>query len=225
MVDSLSRGANDRVSLELLLGDDEVRDTLLDHAVLYDHLSDSPAFLTVSPQFYFYVMTRKSLMKHGIDDRELTDYIAGLLVAFTRQSGGGNGRQVLPYLSDLLITMAEAGSRETFNLRAEIANTTLFVSGIFIERIQAVRERRGGPDLSFYEQVGKSQYYYASRDRRAQKESLAEIFEKLSHYFVEVRMALNTLSGECLHLSQQDYQAAQLLGDLDAHGGGYDITG
>jgi len=211
VVDSLSRSANDRVSLESLLGDVEVRDELLDHPSLYELITGTPSFLTVSPQLYFYVLTRKSLMKHGIDDRDLTDYIASLLVAFTRQSAGANGRQVLPYLSDMLIMMAEAGSREMFYLRAEIADTTLFVSGIFIERVKAVRERRGGPDLSFYEQVGKSQYYYASRDRRAHEESLSEIFEKLSHYFVELRLALNSLSDECLHLSNEDHQAATLL--------------
>ncbi|MEM1159052.1 MAG: hypothetical protein AAF649_03270 [Verrucomicrobiota bacterium] len=225
VADSLSRSANDRVSLESLLGDDDVRDTLLDQHCVYDQITDAPSFLAVSPQLYFYVLTRKSLLKHGIDDRELTDYIASLLVAFTRQSGGGSGRQVLPYLSDLLIMMAEAGSRETFYLRAEIADTTLFVSGIFIERVKAVRERRGGPDLSFYEQMGKSQYYYASRDRRAHEESLSEIFEKLSHYFVEVRLALNTLSGECLHLSEEDHQAAALLSNPGDISSGNHVTG
>ncbi len=211
VVDSLSRSANDRVSLESLLGDGEVRDRLLDQAALYEQMTESPLFLAVSPYLYFYVMVRKALMKQGLDDRELTDYIASLLVAFTRQQQGGNARQVLPYLSDLLILMADAGPSEAFYLRAQIADTTLFVSGIFIERVKAVRERRGGPDLSFYEQVGKSQYYYASRDRRAQAESLAEIFEKLSHYFIEVRMALNSLSDECFHLSEEDHQAGTLL--------------
>lgn len=227
VVDSLSRTANDRVSLASLLGNDEVRDTLLDQATLYDNITDSPSFLAVSPFLYFYVLTRKSLMKHGIDDRELADYIASLLVAFTRQSGGGNARQVMPYLSDLLIMIADAGSRETFYLRAEIADTTLFVSGIFIERVKAVQQRRGGPDLSFYEQVGKSQYYYASRDRRAQQESLSEIFEKLSHYFVEVRMALNTLSEDCFHLSEEDHQASVLLSNIRCgeNQNGNDFTG
>jgi hypothetical protein len=211
VADSLSRQANDRVSLESLLGDEETRNTLLDQASLYLCITDSPSFLSVSPYLYFYVLTRKTLVQHGIDDRELADYIASLLVAFTRQATGENARQVLPYLSDLLILMSEAGPRESFYLRAQIADTTLFVSGIFLDRVKAVRERRGGPDLSFYEQVGKSQYYYASRDRRAQQESLTEIFEKLSHYFSDVRMALNTLADECFHLSNEDHQAGTLL--------------
>jgi len=38
-------------------------------------------------------------------------------------------------------------------------------------------------------------------------------------------MALNTLSGECLHLSEEDHQAGRLLAGWETEEGGHDITG
>ncbi|MEM6821203.1 MAG: hypothetical protein AAF558_04520 [Verrucomicrobiota bacterium] len=217
VIESLSRDREDRLSLKELLIDEEHRDSILDLDPVYQSLMESPDFIRVSPHLYFYVLTRRALKQSDIDDRILADYIASLLVAFTRRAGRRvPGSQLWPYLSDLLIQMSKVGPSERFLLRAQVADTTLFLSGIFAQRVQAVCERRGGPNLSFYEQMGQSNYYYASRDKRAEEGSLNETFEKLSYYFKEVRLALNSMSEGCLHMSAEDQWAGSIINDFSS---------
>lgn len=198
-------------ALERLWDDPCSRDLILDDPALAAGILDETGFLQVSAHFYFYVLVRRGLLRQGINDREVSDYLAAMLVAFLRQASASQGRRLMPYVSDLLLEMSQAGPSERFYLRARVADTTLFFSGLFEPGLRAFHDRRGGPDLSFYEQVGRSNYYYASRDRRAAERSLDGIFEHLSESFGDVRMALKTLSEEVLHLSEDDAWAGRVL--------------
>jgi hypothetical protein len=119
-----------------------------------------------------------------------------------------------PYLSDLLIALSKAGPNEGFMLRAHIADCSLFISGIFAERVKQRHEHRGGPDLSFYEEIGQSNYHYAARHRLALRSELEPIFSLLSGHFHDVRCALNHLSENILHLSKEDQEASLLIQKL-----------
>src|SRR5439155_140381 len=80
-----------------------------------------------------------------------------------------------------------------FLLRAHIGNYSLFISGIFHENAQRRRDR-GGPDLKFYEQVGRTNYQLVAGHEVARRCELDDVFEGLAERFHDVRLALNELS-------------------------------
>ena len=160
VVRTLARSQPDHVSLVDLLSDQEMRDSVLDHPRLIDAILSSTGHLSISSQFYFYVLARHVLRQAGINDRKLCDYVASLLETFSRISGlqaphlaDERGQQ---YISDMLIALTRATPEQAFLLRAHVGNYSLFLSGIFHENTQR-RSRRGAPDLKFYEQVGRDE--------------------------------------------------------------------
>lgn len=207
VVQTLSKNRNDAVSLSDLLSDEETRDAVLDHDLLYAELVDNCGCLRVSPALYFYILTRRVLRQAGMEERSLSDYVAGVLVAFSHRrqlqfspSGSGD-RFCFPYVSDLLEQLSTASSQRAFLIRTHVANYTLFLSGVFAERVRAHSERRGGPDLMFYERMGRMNYQMAAQHRMAQAASLDKTYLDLSSRFREIRCALNGLTDNFLHLS------------------------
>ena len=79
VVHTLARSPTDCVSLVELLSDCETRDSVLDHPRLIDAILSSGGQLSISSQFYFYVLARHVLRQAGINDRKLCDYVASLL--------------------------------------------------------------------------------------------------------------------------------------------------
>jgi hypothetical protein len=203
VVRALARSRGDRVSLVDLLSNDETRDAVLDHPRLVDAILLNPGQLRISPQFYFYVLTRHVLQQAGITDRKLCDYIGSLLETFSRTNrltADDNpehiGRQ---YISDILIALKNATPEQAFLLRAHAGNYSLFISGIFHENTQR-RSRRGAPDIEFYEQVGRTNYQLVASHVTARRCELDDVFEELAGRFHDVRLALNELSDRLLTL-------------------------
>jgi len=62
------------------------------------------------------------------------------------------------------------------------------------------RAQRGAPDLSFYEDMGRSNYRVAAGHQVARTASLTRVYEQLADQFRGVRCALNRLSDTLLHL-------------------------
>jgi hypothetical protein len=200
VVRTLARSRTDHVSLVDLLADAEIRDSILDHPRLVDAILSHPAHLRISPQFYFYVLARHVLQQAGILDRKLCDYVASLLEAFSRMSvlraPHATGGSLQQYVSDMLIALQRVTPEQAFLLRAYVGNYSLFISGIFHENAQR-RSLRGGPDLRFYEEVGRTNYQLVASHEAARRCELDDVFEGLAERFHEVRLALNNLS-DCL---------------------------
>ena len=207
VVKTLSRSEKESVSLVELLSDEETRDEVLDSERLYQELIENSHCLMVSPAFYFYVLTRNVLKKAGSKNREFCDYVASILVVFSHRQRlphfieSWQGEGVYPYISDMLQALAKAGPQHEFMMRMYLANYALFYSGIFVDRILAYRERRGGPDVSFYEKIGRTNYHLASEHRAAQSSCLQETLDQLAQEFSSTRQALNHLSENLLHFS------------------------
>src|SRR5438552_16617671 len=207
IVRTLSRSCADQVSLVDLLSDSETRDSILDHPRLVDAILCNAGHLHISSQFYFYVLARHVLRQAGITDRKLCDYIASLLETFSRISGmqaspdliQARGRQ---YISDMLIALQRVTPEQAFLLRAYVGNYSLFVSGIFHENTQR-RSLRGGPDVKFYEQIGRTSYQLVASHATARRCELDDVFEELADRFRDVRLALNRLSDQLLNLDDE----------------------
>ena len=106
IVRTLSQSAESEISLVELLTDQEARDCILDHDRLRDAVLSGTGNLTISPQLYFYILTRAVLKDTALGDRSLADYVASLLTAFSNSSqmesptGGG-----VTSLSDLMLAL------------------------------------------------------------------------------------------------------------------------
>jgi hypothetical protein len=105
----------------------------------------------------------------------------------------------LRYLSDILLAIRNAPPSEAFLLRAHLANYALFLSGLFSENIDN-RAKRGAPDLSFYEELGRANFHAAAGHRDARRFDLHEIYRELADGFRDARLALNDLAARLLHL-------------------------
>src|SRR6266700_6459953 len=203
VVRTLARSQTDHVSLVDLLSDAETRDSVLDHPRLVDAILSNAGHLSISSQFYFYVLARHVLQQAGMTDRKLCDYVASILETFSRANGmksplnrEDRGEQ---YISDMLIALTRATPEQAFLLRAHIGNYSLYISGIFHENTQQ-RSLRGGPDIEFYEQVGRTNYQLLASHAAARRCELDDVFEGLADRFRDVRLALNQLSDRLLNL-------------------------
>ena len=204
IVRTLARSQTDQVSLVDLLSDVETRDSVLDHPRLVDAILNHCGHLRISSQFYFYVLARHVLQQGGIGDRKLCDYVASLLETFSRASqlqiSESIGERVEQYIHDILIALTRATPEQAFLLRAHIGNYSLFISGIFHPAVAGQRSMRGGPDLEFYEQVGRTNYQLVASHATARRCELDDVFEGLADQFRDVRLALNQLSDRLLNL-------------------------
>jgi hypothetical protein len=205
IVRTLARSQSDQVSIVDLLSDAETRDSILDHPRLVDAILSHPVQLRISSQFYFYVLARHVLREAAINDRKLCDYVASLLETFSRASQLRRPDQISEhaheYICDMLIALQRLSSEQVFLLRAHIGNYSLFISGIFHENAQRRRDR-GGPDLKFYEQVGRTNYQLVAGHEVARRCELDDVFEGLADRFHDVRLALNQLSDRLLNLDE-----------------------
>ena len=214
IVRTLARSQTDHVSLVDLLSDAETRDSVLDHPRLVDAILSNAGHLSISSQFYFYVLARHVLQQAGMTDRKLCDYVASLLETFSRTNGmqsplnhEDRSRQ---YVSDMLIALTRATPEQAFLLRAHVGNYSLFISGIFHENTQR-RSLRGAPDMNFYEQIGRTNYQLVASHSTARRCELSDVYEELAERFRDVRLALNRLSDQLLTLDDDGNSSLYLL--------------
>lgn len=208
VVRTLAKSPGDSVGLVQLLSDEAERDAILDHDMLYRSVLEHVGCLQLSPAFYFYILTRRVLLKAGLDQRSLTDYVAAVLSAFshTKQLCHHNpatepASRSFGYITDLLDTLAKAPPQQAYLIRSHLGDYTLFLSGIFAERVHAHAERRGAPGIDFYETIGKSSYRSAASQLPAKQSELQSTLEQLAAEFHVVRLALNQLTENLLHLA------------------------
>jgi hypothetical protein len=198
-----------------LLADEESRDLILDDEMLFRALLERRGCLRVSTRFYFYVLVRHVFLRADIGDRAVADYVAELLAEFARTE---RARCVVPgqpnpldYFFEMLAALQTADDRTSFQIRVHIGNHSLFLAGVFPERIRHRAEQRGFPDLKYYEAVGRAQYQAAGDHRLAQRYELSDILHTLAERFEATRLALNDLSDRLFSLGDTNYAVDALL--------------
>ncbi len=175
------------------------RDALLDEPSLFDRLCQAPGVAAPSATLFLYVAVRSALRQVGIDDPELSDYLGALLLEFgTRDRAlriAPADDQVYRYVSDILADLdMVADARRGFLLRAHLGNFSLWLSGVFPDHVTARRERHGGPDFRYYEEMGARGFRLASDHYLAQEWALAAIYHRAAGSFERLRVGLNRLS-------------------------------
>lgn len=151
-----------------------------------------------SPSLLFYVLVRHSLLDVGVDDPAVADYFAAMLREF-----GHRGRatkvddvddQDHRYLVDILTDLSGSSGARQFKVSVHLGNYALWMAGIFPERVAAQRIRRGGPGLSYYENLGGRGYAEASEHQLAERSGLEDVLRTAAERIHDVRVALNRVS-------------------------------
>jgi len=197
-----------------LLADEDSRDQILDDDALFHALLERRGCLRVSTRFYFYILVRHVFRKSDIHERSVADYVAEVLTEFALTE---RGRCVLPgqanpmdYFFEMVAALTKADERNSFYIRMHIGNYSLFLSGVFPERIRS-REARGFPDIKYYEGLGRSHFRAASDHRLAHRYDLSEVLGTLAERFGTTRLALNDIADRLFTLGDPDYSLEALL--------------
>ncbi|EEF58647.1 hypothetical protein, partial [Pedosphaera parvula] len=199
-----------------LLADEESRDLILDDETLFHSLLERRGCLRISSRLYFYVLVRHVFKRSDINDRQVADYVAELLSAF---SEARSSQCILPgqlnpldYFFEMISALQTADDRTSFLIRMHIGNYSLFLSGVFPDRIRFRAEVRGFPDLKYYDQLGRTHYRIAGEHRLAQRYHMESVLMTLSERFQTTRRALNDMSDRLLSIGDPDYPLQNLFG-------------
>lgn len=177
-------------------------DALLDDPRLLAALLAAPRAAHASYPLFAYVAVRHALREEGEDSRALADYVAAVLIAF-----GARGRAERVAESDdeqydtvarLLQDVDDRDTKRAFLVRAHLGNYALWLSGLFPDYIEHKRWRRGGPDLDYFEEMGRRGYRLAADHRLAEQHGLRPLYASAAERFEVLRAALNTLSDRLL---------------------------
>lgn len=181
---------------------DEGIDFLLDDPRLPDALLAQRRGALASLPLFMYVMIRHALQRVGEDDRLLADYVTSVLLHFAlrgraeRVAEGDD--EVYTALVELYEDVNDPDARRSFLVRTHLGNYALWLSGLFPDRIEQQRWRRGGPDLQYFEELGRRGFQLAADHRLAEQHGLATLYATAAERFGLLRMALNGVSDSLL---------------------------
>ena len=112
---------------------------------------------------------------------------------------------------EMLAALQSADERTGFFIRAHIGNYSLFLSGVFPERVRFRAEVRGFPGIEYYDALGRAHFRAASDHRLARRYELAEIFNTLSERFGTTRLALNDIADRLFSIGDANYSLEMLF--------------
>jgi hypothetical protein len=192
---------SDRAELDQQLTDRGI-DAVLDDPRLPTALLRSGQGACASLPLFAYVVVRHALRRLGEDDRNLADYVASVFLHFGLRDRahrvGPSDDQVYDTLADLAGDVDDPDGRRSFLVRTHLGNYALWLSGLYPDYIEQRRWRRGGPDLDYYEEMGRRGFRLAADHRLAEDHGLATLYATAAERFGLLRAALNDVSDALL---------------------------
>jgi hypothetical protein len=129
-------------------------DALLDDPRLPEALAECRQAAHASLPLFAYVVVRHALREVQEHDRGISDYVASILVHFAMRDNahriGGADDEVYDTMAALLAHVDHGDATRRFLVRAHMGNYALWLAGLFPDRLEERRSRRGGPDLDYY---------------------------------------------------------------------------
>ena len=101
-------------------------------------------------------------------------------------------------LAQLAGALDDPDVRRSFLLRAHLGNYALWKSGLFPDYIEHRRWKKGGPDIGYYDEMGKRGFQLASDHRLAEQHGLRVLYATAATRFEVLRAALNNISDRLL---------------------------
>ena len=177
-------------------------DAILDDERLPRALVKSRHGAFASLPLFLYVMVRHALIRAGERDRALSDYLAAVLLAFGARGRSerisGSDDELYDTLASLLEDVNDRDPRRAFLVRVHLGNQALWIAGLFPDYVEQRKWKRGGPDLGYFEEMGKRGFELASEHRIAEQYGMAEVYASVAARFGLLRVALNSLSDTLL---------------------------
>ena len=177
-------------------------DALLDDPRLIGALMNAPQGACSSFPLFAYVAVRHALHEAGEDNRALADYMAAVLIAFGTK---GRAERVADSDDERYDTLAaligdanDPDAKRSFLVRAHLGNYALWLAGLFPDAISHRRWRKGGPDLDYYDEMGKRGFQLAADHRLAEQHGLRTLYAMAALRFETMRCALNNVSDRML---------------------------
>ena len=122
-------------------------------------------------------MVRHALRQAGVDDRELADYLAALLLDFGQRDRAWridwHDDQQHRYLVDILADLESSDGDRRFRVMVHLGNYSLWLAGLFPDYIAARHLRKAGPDVTYYDALGRRGFGMASDHALAGEYGLA----------------------------------------------------
>ncbi len=177
---------------------DEGIDAILDDPRLPGALLRHPHGAHASFTLFAYVMIRNALRQAGENDRGLADYVSAIVIHFGLRDRARRISDSDDEVYDAIVRLCEdlddPDVRRSFLVRTHLGNYALWLSGIFPDYIEQRRWRRGGPDLEYYEEMGRRGFQLAADHRLAEEHGLAPLYANAAERFGVLRTALNVVS-------------------------------
>jgi hypothetical protein len=194
----IARGsAESLMACEALLRDGGI-DALLDDPRLVPAMLASRAGMHTSLPLFFSAVVRHALAQADEHDRALADYVADILIHFAARGRAEriaeHDDQTYDTLAGLLAEANCASADRSFLARQHLGNYALWLSGLFPDRIETRRWRRGGPSIDYYDELGRRGFALAAETRVANDHGIRSLMEHAAERFVVLRVALNRVS-------------------------------
>ena len=198
----IARGSGDAFETAETTLRDRGIDELLDDPRLLAALLEARQGAHASFALFAYVIVRHALRGAGEQDRTLADYVASILVHFGMRDRalriGDADDQTYDTVAALLGDADDGDAQRAFLVRAHLGSYALWLSGLFPDFIETRRWRRGGPDLDYYEDMGRRGFQLAAAHRLAAQHGMTTLFAEAAEKFAVLRLALNTVSDRLL---------------------------
>jgi hypothetical protein len=158
----------------------------------------------LSPDLFFFVLVRHTLKRIGVEDLEVADYVAVVCAEFGLPSARRGPKQDLEaeglYSLDYMEALQKARGPERFFIHVQCANRFLVLTCLYPAFLHHRAERRGAPDVEYYERVVISHLDAASHHALANEFALHDVLVNLADAFPPVRRAMNYTLREYLSL-------------------------
>lgn len=177
-------------------------DVLLDDPRLLHALRSDSRAAHASLPLFAYVVVRHALREMGEGERVVADYVASVVVHFADHARAWqiavHDDETYDTLTSLLADASTADADRAFLVRQHLGNYALWLSGLFPEHVTMRKWRRGGPDLSYYDEMGRRGFQLAAEHRLSDSTGLRPVFARAADEFPLIRQALNRVSDHLL---------------------------
>ena len=204
IAEALSLKEQDCDCLAAMADDPDAVRHVADHPRVFEALVMQPQTALVSPELFFFVVVRHTLKRIGVEDLQVADYIAVVCADWgvpPQQSAAPEKREPPRlYSLDWLDALSKARSHERFFIHVQCANQFLVLTCLYPDFLHRRAERRGAPDVGYYEGVVSTHLDAAGRHALAEEFALREVLTDLAEAFPPVRRAMNHTLREYLSL-------------------------
>ena len=177
-------------------------DALLDDPRLATALVECRQAAHASLPLFAYVVVRHALQRVQEHDRGISDYVASILVHFAMRDNAhrisASDDEVYDTVAALLAEVDHGDATRRFLVQTHLGNYALWLGGLFPDRVEERRSRRGGPDLEYYDEMGQRGFALAAQHRLAKQYGMEALFEAAAERFPRIRAALNEVSDRFL---------------------------